>query len=72
MLGIWWKGLKGTPTAVGFTMRVVSSLLLAYADLNFVEREKVFGFHPGLVGLMPNLAVCILGSIYWKRNGDDM
>ena len=62
MLGMRWKGLRGGPTAAGFLVGVALSLMLAFGDFPFVEGAKVAGFHPGLVALIPNLAIAVAGS----------
>lgn len=67
MLGMRWKGLRGGPTAVGFLVGVALSLMLAFGDFPFVEGAKVAGFHPGLVALIPNLAIAVAGSALLLR-----
>lgn len=67
ILGLWWKGLRGLPVAIGFLVGVLGSLLLAFGGFEFVERGKIAGFHPGLVAFLPNLAVAIAGSLVLRR-----
>ena len=44
------------------------SLCLAYGSFSFVDEGKVYGFHPGLIGLIINLLITILGSIFINRH----
>lgn len=41
--------------------------MLAFGDFPFVEGAKVAGFHPGLVALIPNLAIAVAGSTLLPR-----
>ena len=63
MLGLRWRGLRGGPTAAGFLVGVALSLLLAFGGFDFVEGGKIAGFHPGLVALIPNFAIAVIGSV---------
>lgn len=63
MLSIHWRGLRALPVFAGLLVGVVLSLYLAYADLAFVTQGKVFGFHPGLIGLLLNIVLAVGGSI---------
>lgn len=64
ILGLRWRGLRAVPVAVGLVIGVSLALALAFGDFSFTSRGKVSGFHPGLVGLVPNLAVAVLGSVW--------
>jgi SSS family solute:Na+ symporter len=64
ILGLRWSGLRGTPVALGLAVGVTLALLLALLDLPFTARGKVYGFHPGLVALLPNLAIAVGGSLF--------
>jgi len=67
MLGMRWRGLRGGPTAAGFLVGVTLSLVLAFGQFDFVAGGKIAGFHPGLVALIPNLAIAVIGSIALHR-----
>ncbi|MEQ8662582.1 MAG: sodium:solute symporter family protein [Gammaproteobacteria bacterium] len=63
ILGLRWAGLRAGPVALGLVVGVTLALLLAFLDLPFTARGKVMGFHPGLVALVPNLAIAVAGSL---------
>ena len=63
MLGIHWPGLKTGPTLAGLVAGVVVALLLAFGPFDFVVAGKVWGFHPGLYGLVVNLLIAVVGSL---------
>jgi len=63
MLGLRWEKLRAGPVLAGIVVGTVIALVLAFADLPFVVKGKIFGFHPGLVALVPNLIVAICGSL---------
>jgi solute:Na+ symporter, SSS family len=67
MLSIHWRGMKATPTLLGLVSGVFLSLWLAYGGFSFVENGKLYGFHPGLAGLLLNLFISISGSLYFNR-----
>lgn len=69
MLGLRWRGLRGEAVLAGIVAGVTLALLLAFVPLPFVERGKVWGFHPGLVALVPNLAIAVLGSVRGSAAG---
>ena len=62
-LGLHWRALRSGPTTLGFIVGVAVALALAFGDFQFVEKGRIFGFHPGLIGLLPNLAIAVLGSV---------
>jgi len=64
MLSIHWRGSQALPTLIGLIVGIFISLCLAYGSFNFIHEGKIYGFHPGLVGLMFNLLITILGSIF--------
>ncbi len=68
MLGLRWRGLKAKPVLSGLFAGVVIALVLAFVELPFVDAGKVFGFHPGLVALVPNFALAIGGSLRHKSD----
>ncbi|MCB1745799.1 MAG: sodium:solute symporter family protein [Gammaproteobacteria bacterium] len=65
ILGLRWRGLRGGAVAAGLVAGVALALTLAFADLPFTSRGKVWGFHPGLVALLPNLLIAVAGSLWW-------
>jgi SSS family transporter len=64
MLGIHWSGLRARPTLAGLGAGLSIALLLAFGPFDFVVAGKVWGFHPGLVGLAANAAIAVLGSVW--------
>lgn len=64
MLGIRWQGLRALPTLVGLVAGLVTALLLAFGPFSFVEAGKIWGFHPGLYGLLINFIIAIGGSTF--------
>ncbi|MBL1143197.1 MAG: sodium:solute symporter family protein [Proteobacteria bacterium] len=67
MISIHWRGLKTTPTLVGLISGVLLSLWLAYGGFNFVQNGKLYGFHPGLAGLLLNFVIAVSGSLYLNK-----
>lgn len=67
MLSIHWRGMKATPTLLGLISGVLLSLWLAYGGLSFVQNGKLYGFHPGLAGLLLNFFIAVTGSFYINR-----
>ena len=61
--GLRWDGLRAGPTALGLVVGVLLALGLAFGEFSFTHGGKVAGFHPGLVALLPNLAIALLGSL---------
>ena len=68
IIGIRWPGLRSGPVLLGLVTGLIVSLGLAFGDFDFVVKGKVFGFHPGLVALLPNLVVALGGSFLLRRN----
>ena len=64
MLSIHWRGLQALSTFIGLIVGVIVSICLAYGGFDFVHEGKIYGFHPGLIGLMFNLLITILGSVF--------
>jgi len=62
MLSIHWRGMQALPTFIGLVAGVFVSLLLAYGGFDFVQQGKIYGFHPGLIGLLINIAIAVIGS----------
>ena len=67
MLSIHWRGSQALPTFIGIIVGVFISLCLAYGSFNFVHEGKVYGFHPGLIGLVINILITVIGSIFINR-----
>lgn len=63
MLGLRWTGLSAAGCLAGLVCGISLALVLAYGGFDFVENGKVFGFHPGLVALVPNLSIAIIVSL---------
>ncbi len=64
MLGLRWPGLTGGPALAGLCTGILLAMLLAFGGFDFVQNGKVAGFHPGLIALLPNLAIAVIGS-HW-------
>lgn len=71
MISIHWRGMQALPTFIGIVFGVTLSLYLAFGGFDFVQNGKVYGFHPGLIGLLFNLVIAVLGS-FWinKQNAE--
>ena len=67
MISIHWKQMKAIPTFWGLISGVIFSLWLAYGGFSFVEGGKLYGFHPGLAGLVLNCLIAVGGSIYINK-----
>ena len=67
MLSIHWRGSQALPTFIGIIVGVFISLCLAYGSFHFVHEGKVYGFHPGLIGLVINILITVIGSIFINR-----
>ena len=67
MLSIHWRGALALPTFIGIIVGVFISLCLAYGSFNFVHEGKVYGVHPGLIGLVINILITVIGSIFINR-----
>ena len=66
MFGIHFNFLKAKPVFWGIMTGVIIALLIPYLQLGFISNGKVFGFHAGLVGLIPNLLLSFIGSYKYK------
>jgi SSS family solute:Na+ symporter/sodium/pantothenate symporter len=67
MISIHWSGLRSGPTLWGLIAGLSIALSLAFGPFGFVVAGKVWGFHPGLYGLIANIAVAVLGSMMLER-----
>lgn len=68
MLSIHWRGMQALPTFIGLVTGVFLSLWLAYGGFDFVQNGKIYGFHPGLAGLLVNIIIAVVGSYMLKKN----
>ena len=66
IVGINWKKLDGRAVMAGLIVGVTLALIMAFGNLSFVTNGKVFGFHPGIIALGPNLGVTILLSLWFN------
>jgi SSS family solute:Na+ symporter/sodium/pantothenate symporter len=64
MVGIHWRGLRSGPTLAGIVAGLVIAIALAFGPFDFVVGGKVWGFHPGIVGLVANATIAIGGSLW--------
>jgi len=65
MVGLRWSNLRAMPVLAGLCTGIIVALALAYGGFDFVHKGKVEGFHPGLIAVLPNLAIAVIGS-YWQ------
>lgn len=70
MLSIHWRGMQALPTFIGIVFGVTLSLYLAFGGFDFVQNGKIYGFHPGLIGLLFNLTLAVLGSIWINKTNN--
>ena len=68
MVSIHWRGMQALPTFIGLVIGVLVSLLLAYGGFDFVQNGKIYGFHPGLIGLVINITIAVTGSCIMNKN----
>jgi len=68
MLGLRWPGLSAGPALAGLVTGIFLALLLAFGGFDFVHNGKISGFHPGLIGLVANLAIAVVGSYMVGRH----
>ena len=67
MLGIHFIWLKAKPVFWGIICGTIIALSIPYLDFSFISKGKVFGFHAGLVGVVPNLAIALIGSYFERK-----
>ena len=67
MIGIHFTWLKAKPVFWGIVCGLIIALVIPYLELDFISKGKVFGFHAGLVGLIPNLAIALIGSFIYRE-----
>ena len=68
MLSIHWRAMQALPTVIGIVFGVILSLCLAFGGFDSVQHGKVYGFHPGLIGLLFNLLIAVFGSLWINKN----
>ena len=66
IVGLHDQRLRARPTLWGLAAGVTVSLLLAFGPFPFVVDGKVWNVHPGLYGLVVNVAIASIGS-WWRR-----
>ena len=67
MIGIHWSRLRAGPTLWGLIAGLSIALILAFGPFDIVVAGKLWGFHPGLYGLVVNLTIALLGSLMLER-----
>ena len=67
IIGLHCNKLNGQAVLIGIVFGLIVSLVLPFSGFDFVENGKVYGLHAGLIGLIPNTTVALLGS-YIPRN----
>lgn len=68
MLGIHFAKIKSEFIVFGLVAGIVLSLLLAFGGFEIVQGGKLYGFHPGIYGLVLNLSIVLFGT-YYKKSG---
>lgn len=73
MLGIHWMGLRAGPVLIGLVTGLIIALSLAFGPFDFIVDGKVWGFHPGIYGLVVNLSLAVGGSLWLaSKEGTDI
>ena len=67
MLSVHMPFLKRGPVFIGLIAGLMISLCLAFGPFDFVVSGKVWGMHPGLIGLAVNITIAIVGSLGRQR-----
>ena len=67
IIGLHYNKINGQAVLAGIVLGLIVSLVLPFSGFDFVENGKVYGLHAGLIGLIPNTTVALLGS-YILRN----
>ncbi|MEM7467374.1 MAG: sodium:solute symporter family protein [Pseudomonadota bacterium] len=62
MLSLRWPKLLAAPCLLGLLVGVVVALIIPFGGFDFVTKGKVYGFHPGLIALVPNMLIATIGS----------
>ena len=63
ILGIRANFLRGEAVLAGLSVGVITALILAFGNFDFVVNGKVAGFHPGVIAIGPNLIIATVGSL---------
>ena len=66
MVGVRWAGLRTMPCLIGLIVGVSIALIIPFGGFDIVSKGKIFGLHPGLIGLIPNALIAVLGSYLTK------
>ena len=69
MVGIRWMGLRTGPVLIGLVVGLAIALSLAFGPFDFIVEGKVWGFHPGIYGLVVNLSIAVFGSLWLVKQG---
>lgn len=69
LIGTHWKRLLAGPTFLGIVAGVVIAIGLAIGSAWDLP-PTLFGFHPGLYGLVVNLVIAVGGSLLIEPNAD--
>ncbi len=67
ILGIRWRGLRGEAVLAGLLCGVAVALVLAFGDFSFASKGKIYGLHPGLIALVPNILLAVTVSLVLNR-----
>ena len=70
IIGLHCNKMNGQAVLAGIVFGLTVSLVLPFSGFDFVENGKVYGLHAGLIGLIPNTTVALLGS-YVPRNKNE-
>ena len=62
IIGLHFEKIKGTAVLLGVIIGLLVSLVIPFGGFSFVENGKVYGLHAGLIGLIPNITITLLGS----------
>ncbi len=63
IFGIRWKWLRPDAVLVGMAAGIAIALLIAFVPWSLVQGGKLFGFHPGIYGLIVNFGLAVTWSL---------
>ena len=66
IMAIHIKQIKTGPVIIGLVTGILISVLIAFGGFDQVQSGKLFGFHPGLYGLLINITIVVSGSLIIK------